>query len=152
MIPPWVPICLSLLLFVLSLYREEIRRFLSVPPTKARNWWNSGILNAYQNELDTLKRIYNNPYELLVYTLTEMGKAARVAIFYLAAGALIQILLELSHATKEDRHFFALWFFAIVPTFLAGALMRVGFQVKSLKSYDERLAFLEAKIAKYKSS
>ena len=43
MIPPWVPICLSLLLFVLSLYREEIRRFLSVPPTKARNWWNSGI-------------------------------------------------------------------------------------------------------------
>jgi hypothetical protein len=140
-----------LFLFVLSLFREEIRRFLSVPPRKARHWWNSGMLDGYQSELDILKRTHNNPYELLVFAMAEVGKDARMSIFYIAASALIQGLLELSHARNEDRYFFALLFFCMVPTFIAGALMRVGFLVKRLKAYDERVAFLEAKIAKYKS-
>lgn len=151
MIPQWLPICFSLFLFVLGLYRDEIRRFLRVPPTKARNWWNSGMLEFYQNELDTLQRIRNNPYELLIYALTELGRDARVSIFYLAAGCLVQILLQLEYASKEDKYFFTLMFFCMVPIFIAGGLMKVGFQLKELKEYDKRVAFLEAKIAKYQS-
>src|SRR5579871_4044167 len=107
MLPPWatkpefyIPILVSLVFFILSLYGREIRRFMSVPPSKARNWWNAGLLDAYQTELDTLKRINNNAYELMVYTLTELGRDCRISILYIAAGCFVQILLELSHAPK----------------------------------------------------
>ena len=150
-IPQWFPICLSLFLFVLSLFREEIRRFLRVPPTKARNWWNSGMLNAYETELKTLKSLQGNPYELLIYALSELGSGCRVSVFYLATGFLVQILLTLQHASKEDRYFFTLFFFGMVPIFIAGSLVKVGFQVKALKEFDKRVVFLEARIVKYKS-
>jgi hypothetical protein len=88
---------------------------------------------------------------LLIYALTELGRDARVSIFYLAAGCLVQILLQLEYASKEDKYFFTLMFFCMVPIFIAGGLMKVGFQLKELKEYDKRVAFLEAKIAKYQS-
>ncbi len=159
MLPPWATspeMILTYILFVIgiffTLYAGEIRGFMRVPPSKARNWWKSGLLDAYQTELDTLRRIRNNAYEVLIYLITELGQGARISALYLAIGMLIQVLLELQAAPKDDRHFFILVFLCMVPTFIAGGLAKVYFMVRRLKTYDERVDFLEAKIAKLQSS
>jgi hypothetical protein len=158
MLPPWAskpefyaPVLLSFAFFVLSLFGAEIRRFMNVPPNKARNRWNSGILAAYQSELDNVTRLHNNLYEIITYVLSELGSACRISIVYLAVGCLVQILLILAKADNGERQFFSLWFFTMVPTFIAGALMKIGFVMKTLKDYDKNVAVLEAKIAKYKA-
>ncbi len=58
MLPPWATspeMILTYILFVIgiffTLYAGEIRGFMRVPPSKARNWWKSGLLDAYQTEL-----------------------------------------------------------------------------------------------------
>jgi hypothetical protein len=76
-IPPWLPISLSLFLFVLGLFREELRRFMkivfTVPPNKIRSAWKASSLRGYRTELLMLKRLQGNAYELLLYVVMEVG-------------------------------------------------------------------------------
>src|SRR5450755_3759083 len=59
--PPWaikpefyIPILVSVLFFILSLYGPDIRRAIDTRPTKTRNWWKSVRVNGLVNELDLL--------------------------------------------------------------------------------------------------
>jgi hypothetical protein len=153
MLPPWatkpefcIPILVSVVFFILSLYGPEIRRMIDTRPTKTRNWWKSVRLNRFRYELETLKLRHNNSYELVLYAVTEVGQ---MAIYAVALGVLGMLFASVKskYLTSADFGIVIIAYFSAGCFMISASLMKCFVEFRHLKHYDERVAHLEKKIA-----
>jgi hypothetical protein len=139
---------------VLSLFREEIRRFLkiafTVPPKKMRALWRAFRLEEYQYQLSLLKERHNNPYNLILYTTTKISGA----FLYGVAGVPIVTIYSFWGSKLGPDHS-SVTFLALlcimdllgVTFFVALGVLQVYIECCHLVKYDERVVYLEKKIA-----
>jgi hypothetical protein len=135
---------------LISIYSSDLRRFLTVlftvPPQKLRAGWKASRLLAYETTLSHLKKRHNNAYELVLYALTEIGGMAIFAVLIGIIGLFLVTALQ-GKLTGEQSSLVITTYFAAGPFMIAVSFVKVFVEFRHLKHYDQRVVYLEKKIA-----
>jgi hypothetical protein len=135
---------------LISIYSSDIRRFIgilfTVPPNKLRAAWKQARLTSYRTELATLNIRHNNAYQLLLFALTEVGHMAGYGLLIAVIGLFLVARLQGKLTGIEAALVLTVYFSAILM-FVAAALFKVFIELRRLRRYDERVAYLERKIS-----
>jgi hypothetical protein len=100
----------------------------------------------YQDELAKLKLRRNNAYELILYFIIEVGRTA-LYVATIAVACFFITLMAKPQLTSEEFTLTAIFALSFVPLFIALSLGGIYIKCRHLVKYDERIAYLEKKIA-----
>jgi hypothetical protein len=140
---------LSLLLTVIfGLWGTDIRRIIHIRPRATRKWWRSARLDSFRVELNILKRCHNNAYELVLHALTQLGRMAILSCVYVGVVIIFAPALHPDlMGGGSDRDQVLVWASSQVTLALAFAVANLYFDLRHLRHYEWRVAYLEKKIA-----
>ena len=77
-----------LLAIIASVYGNNIRTFLSIPPQKLNIWLIKSRLKSTAIQLENLTRVYKNGFNLLLYILPDILSMLMISIAFLSIMAL----------------------------------------------------------------
>jgi len=134
----------ELILFFLaclvSVFSSRIYSFITEWPGKKLRERRRELL---EDELNLLRRIHNNVYELNLYVYRDIADALNRSLLYGAAFAVVTSLV----IQKPSPYTFV----AISVGIMIGQISNIGTTITRLQHYDDAVANLSAELAKYSS-